>query len=338
MLTPFLYEIRTLTDWVFTDTSLNISEWLNVESIYSKIFMIKCNRNTTGNIPRGMKEKKFKKYLIGGGLTLALIWLLWFPLALFAYSGALGQQNIPTEVSVSFRIGSFESIYEAVAEKDNILPFNDGNWNNISSIYSKHSVAYSFLNQYKPEDVVAVRLISNSSKIWSISPSQRNQLLMDLNSTSKIICRLTYSITHEYFKITGAVTQIGYSEYTVEPSVREKFKELLGNQNITKSVEIPQIFPKILNVQKSGKIKPIPQLSWSDKKSEQLKTYYRNLILSFYQTKDGDWWQIKEQCNDNLQQNYFIHFPFGDCKQHMTMFLFNEKVFPSAFNKIAVKG
>ena len=338
MFTPFLYEIRTLTDWVFTDTSLNISEWLNVESIYSKIFMIKCNRNTTGHIPRGTKEKKSKKYLIGGGLTLTLILLLWFPLALFAYSGALGQQSIPTEVSVSFRIGSFESIYEAVAEKDNILPFNDGNWNNISSIYSKRSVASSFLNQYKPEDVVAVRLISNSSKIWNISPSQRNQLLMDLKSTSKVICRFTYSITHATIKVVGTVKQSGYSEYTIEPSVREKLIEILGNENNTKSVEIPQIFPKILNVQKSGKIKPIPQLSWSDKKSEQFKSYYRNLILSFHQTNDGDWWQIKEQCNDNLHQDYFIHFPNGDCKQHMTMYLFNDKVFPSAFNKIAVKG
>ncbi|CAO1373323.1 unnamed protein product [Diamesa tonsa] len=338
MLTPFLYEIRTLTDWVFTDTSLTISEWLNVESIYSKIFMIKCNRNTTGNIPRGTKEKKYKKYLIGGGLTMTLILLLWFPLALFAYSGALGQQSIPSEVSVSFRIGNFESIYEAVAEKDNILPFNDGNWNNISSIYSKRSVATSFLNQYKPEDVVAVRLISNSSKIWNISPSQRNKLLMDLKSTTKVVCRFTYIITHLTLKTIGAVQQTGYSEYKIESSVREKLVEMLENQNNTKSVEIPQIFPKILNVQKSGKIKPIPQLSWSDKKSDQFKSYYRNIILSFYETDDGDWWQIKEQCNDKLHQDYFVHFPNGDCKHHMTMYLFNDKVFPSAFNKIAVKG
>ena len=245
MFTPFLYEIRTLTDWVFTDTSLNISEWLNVESIYTRIFMIKCNRNTTENIPRGIKERKFKKYIIGGGMTLGLILLLWFPLALFAYSGALGQHSIPTEVSVSFRIGSFVSIYEAVAEKDYILPFNDNNWNNISSIYSKHSVAYSFLNQYEPKDVVAVRLISNSSKVWNISPSQRNQLLVDLNSTSKVICRFTYSITHESYKTVGPVKQTGYLEYTIESSVREKFIKMFENRNYTKSVEIPKIFPKL---------------------------------------------------------------------------------------------
>ena len=113
---------------------------------------------------------------------------------------------------------------------------------------------------------------------------------------------------------------------------------MFENRNYTKSVEIPKIFPKILNVQKSGKIKPIPQLSWLDNKSDQLKSYYRSLTLKFYQTNDGDWWEIKEQCNDNLHRNYFIHFPHGDCKQHMTMYLFNDKIFPKAFNKIVLKG
>lgn len=338
MLTPFLYELRTLTDWVFTDTSLNISEWLNVESIFTRIFMIKCNRNTTENIPRGMKEKKYKKYLVGGGLTLALLLIIWFPMVLFAYSSALGLYSIPTEVSVSFRIGNFESIYEALADKNDILPFTDSNWKNMTAIYGKNGAAYSFLNQYEPGDVVAIRLISNSSKIWNISPSQRNQLIADLNSKSKIVCQFTYTIIHTSFKLAEAVQETKYSEYTIESSVRNKLRRLFLNHNNSETVEIPQIFPKILNIQKSGKIKPVPQLSWLDKKSQQFQSYYRNLTLKFYQTNDGDWWEIKEQCDDNLHHSYFNHYPYGDCKHHMTMYLFNDKMFPSTLNKLAVKG
>lgn len=31
-------------DWVWTDTTLSLSDWMCVEDIYANIFIIKCNR------------------------------------------------------------------------------------------------------------------------------------------------------------------------------------------------------------------------------------------------------------------------------------------------------
>lgn len=41
---PFLVELRAVMDWVWTDTTLSLSDWMCVEDIYANIFIIKCNR------------------------------------------------------------------------------------------------------------------------------------------------------------------------------------------------------------------------------------------------------------------------------------------------------
>ncbi len=44
MLIPFLLELRTLMNWMFTDTSLDLSSWLQLEDIYSNVYLVKCAR------------------------------------------------------------------------------------------------------------------------------------------------------------------------------------------------------------------------------------------------------------------------------------------------------
>ena len=42
---PFLKEIRMLMDWMFTDTTLSLAHWLEIEDVYSSVYPIKCWRN-----------------------------------------------------------------------------------------------------------------------------------------------------------------------------------------------------------------------------------------------------------------------------------------------------
>lgn len=41
MLTPFLFELRALMDWMWTDSSMPLFEWLKMEDIFAKIFELK---------------------------------------------------------------------------------------------------------------------------------------------------------------------------------------------------------------------------------------------------------------------------------------------------------
>lgn len=45
-LVPFLVELRAVMDWVWTDTTLSLSNWMCVEDIFANIFIIKCSRET----------------------------------------------------------------------------------------------------------------------------------------------------------------------------------------------------------------------------------------------------------------------------------------------------
>ena len=44
LLIPFLLELRTIMDWMFTDTALGLSSWLQLEDIYSNVYLLKCSR------------------------------------------------------------------------------------------------------------------------------------------------------------------------------------------------------------------------------------------------------------------------------------------------------
>lgn len=38
---PFLMELRTLMDWVWTDTSMTLFDWLKMEDIFNNIYQLK---------------------------------------------------------------------------------------------------------------------------------------------------------------------------------------------------------------------------------------------------------------------------------------------------------
>lgn len=41
---PFLLELRALMDWIWTDSTLAIGSWLQMEDIYANVFVLKCWR------------------------------------------------------------------------------------------------------------------------------------------------------------------------------------------------------------------------------------------------------------------------------------------------------
>lgn len=263
MTLPFLFELRTLIDWMCTSTSLSLSEWLKVETIHVQVFTIKCFRNLGASEQRGNRKSKFVKFFVGGGLTLLLVAVLWFPLAVFAYSGALGQSNVPNDGTISLQIGTFESIYNTNAHKNNIHTFQNSDFNNLKSIYEKYAPARLFIEDFEAEDVAAIRLSTESSSQWSISPPLHRKMIEQLRNNVPMICRLSYSMSHKTQSKSVPEKLSGSIDYELnDEKIRKKLMEALENtdENRTDAVTIPFIFPKFISIKKNEELEIIPQL------------------------------------------------------------------------------
>jgi hypothetical protein len=110
-------------DWMWSDTSLGISDWLKLNDIYSNLYVLKCERQFEEvtlkiykkNIliqdypsPRGVRKRALIKYGVGGAMLIAIIMIIWFPLVLFSLANTVGMRNLPISCSVRVSIDGYE--------------------------------------------------------------------------------------------------------------------------------------------------------------------------------------------------------------------------------------
>lgn len=184
MAVPFLFELRTIMDWMWTDTSMTIFDWLKMEDIFATIFQLKCSRHVETEYPqpRGEKKKVAIKYLMGGAGLFAIIAVIWFPLVFFALGSTVGDANIPYDVTLNLRIGPYQPVYSMSAQTNAIFRFSESDYSILNNNYKKDRVALTFLSSYEHEDVAAVKLNGNSTMIWGISPPDIVRMLEEVES------------------------------------------------------------------------------------------------------------------------------------------------------------
>lgn len=177
MIVPFLFELRSTMDWIWTDTSMTMMDWFKMEDIFASIYQIKCTRHVEDNYPqpRGEKRTQFSKYLVGGTALFFIIGLIWFPLMFFALGGAVGSSNIPTEVTLKIQIGSFEPIYTMSVQSGSIEVFKEEQFSALQQVYIQDKVASTFLGNYIYSDVAVVKFSGSSGRLWEISPPDKER-------------------------------------------------------------------------------------------------------------------------------------------------------------------
>lgn len=123
MLVPFLFELRTVLDWLCSDTSLLVFEWLKMEHIFYTAFHVKCLRDTNEQFSslRGPPKKPPLELFIACGILLLVIGAIWFPMILFSFS--MYGNDLPSEANVTMEINSYPPIYTMSAQSDNIMRY-----------------------------------------------------------------------------------------------------------------------------------------------------------------------------------------------------------------------
>ncbi|XP_066205386.1 piezo-type mechanosensitive ion channel component 1 isoform X1 [Saccopteryx leptura] len=330
-LVPFLVELRAVMDWVWTDTTLSLSNWMCVEDIYANIFIIKCSRETEKKYPqpKGQKKKKIVKYGMGGLIILFLVAIIWFPLLFMSLvRSVVGVVNQPIDVTVTLKLGGYEPLFTMSAQQPSIIPFTHQAYEELSSQFEPHPLAMQFISQYSPEDIVTAQIEGSSGALWRISPPSRAQMKRELyNGTADITLRFTWNFQRDLAK--GGTVEYTNEKHTLDlapnSTERRQLASLLEGTS-DQSVVIPNLFPKYIRAPNGPEANPVKQLQPNEEAD------YLSVRIQLRREPVGsgaagflEWWVIELQ----------------DCKADcnlLPMVIFNDKVSPPSLGFLAGYG
>ncbi|XP_061450529.1 piezo-type mechanosensitive ion channel component 1 isoform X4 [Rhineura floridana] len=333
-LVPFLVELRAVMDWVWTDTTLSLSNWMCVEDIYANIFIIKCSRETEKKYPqpKGQKKKKIVKYGMGGLIILFLICIIWFPLLFMSLvRSVVGVVNHPIDVTVTLKLGGYEPLFTMSAQQQSIQDFTPKDYDALTEKFERQPVAMQFITLYGYEDIVTARIEGSSGSLWSISPPSREQLQRELhNSSSAISLRFTWNFQRDLGK--GGTVEYTSEKHTMHldqnSTVRSDLAGLLqGTHNAP--VRVPHLFPPYIRAPNGPEANPVEQLL-PDEEDSYLDVEVQLKRQRVGPGNDGtsflEWWMIR----------------LADCKgldcNFLPMVIFSDKVSPPSLGFLAGYG
>uniref|UniRef100_A0A8C6L0J5 Piezo type mechanosensitive ion channel component 1 (Er blood group) n=1 Tax=Nothobranchius furzeri TaxID=105023 RepID=A0A8C6L0J5_NOTFU len=326
-LVPFLVELRAVMDWVWTDTTLSLSDWMCVEDIYANIFIIKCSRETEKNYPqpKGQKKKKIVKYGMGGLIIFFLICIIWFPLLFISLvRSVVGVVNHPIDVTVTVKLGGYEPLFTMSVQQQSIKPFTDAEFDQLTKTFGDN-VAMQFITLYNCEDIVTAMIEGSSGSVWRISPPSRQELIKELlESPADLTLRLAWNFQRDLGKGGTVEHTFGKHSINLEPGnpVRANLASLLVG-NLTELV--PGIFPNYIRAPNGAEAKPVSQL-YKGQSALGVGIYNYQYQCSSCSSGSQEWWNIAiAGCDPSA------------CDV-LPMVIFNDKVSPPSLGFLAGYG
>ncbi|XP_068119991.1 piezo-type mechanosensitive ion channel component 2-like isoform X2 [Hyperolius riggenbachi] len=338
---PFLTEMRAVMDWIWTDTTLSLSSWICVEDLYANIFIMKCYRESEKKYPEppGQKKKKIVKYGMGGVIIFALICIVWFPLLFMSLvKSVAGVTNQPLDVSIRISISGYEPLFTMSAQQQNLIPFSQSAYDELTYSYALHPSAMQFIVNYMPEDIVTAKIKSNASLLWSISPASREAMIEELSQSTHIYFDIHWSILRNASIVKSAESIGKYTVCYEDPETRDEIVQMLRGER-SEPVMLKNILPKHLRANSGAEAKIAHRLQTDySEKAEDIQKYafFRNLTLTLQKlsarnTSDQvtEWWAIQEwnpACG-----------PSG-CSKNIELVIYNDKASPQSLGFLAGYG
>ncbi|XP_046898435.1 piezo-type mechanosensitive ion channel component 1 isoform X1 [Hypomesus transpacificus] len=332
-LVPFLVELRAVMDWVWTDTTLSLSNWMCVEDIYANIFIIKCSRETEKKYPqpKGQKKKKIVKYGMGGLIIFFLICIIWFPLLFISLvRSVVGVVNHPVDVTVTVKLGGYEPLFTMSVQQQSIQPFTEKDYDTLTTVFGDSAVAMQFITLYSYEDIVTAKIEGSSGSVWRISPPSRQEVIKELlASPVDMTLRLAWTFQRDLGK--GGTVEHTFDKHSIDLTpgnpVRADLASLLvGNR--TDPVRVPHMFPNYIRAPNGAEAKPVSQLYEANEESFQDVTLSLKSDRSLNGSGIQEWWDISiADC-----------LPTSDNCGVLPMIIFNDKVSPPSLGFLAGYG
>jgi len=180
---PFFFEIKTFMDWTFTDTALNVFQWLKFEDIYGTLFVSKITSDLLFVRRLGEKINKISKFTVGFCGIVALLLLILGPLLLFSTYNPFGTDNFVTAASISLGFQVNQNYFPIFQNShvSYIKPLTSDEYTNAG--FSSQSV----LRDVDQSRIQNVTMAPYSDTTWSIALPSYQSLLENLADLETLI-------------------------------------------------------------------------------------------------------------------------------------------------------
>ncbi|TGZ63042.1 hypothetical protein CRM22_007115 [Opisthorchis felineus] len=351
LIVPFLYELRNIMDWMWTNSTLSLYHWMELEDVYAKIFVHKCWRRSeiAYPTPRGVNRPAGKKALVGGLILAFFFACLWIPLALSSFIGATFVFNPPVLCTFSLSIGGFPPVFEFTSREGNILKIRQQDLDSFTRCHEKDLQTVGFLNNFEVDDLRYITIDGFSGNIWAITPPSYDTLVKKLSDASSDL------LLHSHMQCRRKTKEIQTSQISVEDIFSRKLQPLekielydvlnttavgsaANNTQVKLSSRVLSSSPVTLNavmprylVLKRDRLRPAYATLGRE------NTYINvSFVIHRDPAKNQSWWELKERAITSSDACFEkLRFPtLGDSwADALSIMTFNERVSDSLFGK-----
>ena len=181
---PFLNEIKNILDWTLTSTSLDLSQWIQFESIYEAIFSTYSDDRDEENII-GKKIEKMRKAKKGGVLSFILISALIFPLVIFSSINPININNsvYDSKLKVDLSFTYLDNEVKKYTLFENNRPESITEMSN--DIFQEFNYIKSVKTRKFPKDQIQiVKFYETSDTNWDLVLPHIQAMVNELNITN----------------------------------------------------------------------------------------------------------------------------------------------------------
>ncbi|CAI4231889.1 unnamed protein product [Auanema sp. JU1783] len=366
MSVPFLFELRTAIDWTWTDTSMPLFDFFNMENFYALIYNLKCARTFEANYPapRGQPKGVIVKYFMGLPMILLIVFLVWAPLLIFSLLNQIGDISIPDRVKMSMSLEGYPPLYQIEAQGVELRPFLPEEHQRLTDIMSirfnplnsdslkrsRNSVA--FLKDYSEGDILVVEFRPESEVTWPISVESLKALKSQLESNSSIEFQLSVEFSRPY-DAAKKLSEKHSTQYNIkiskDPAERKKIRDALDGGGI---ISLPTSFPSYLLVPNEGQVSvPEPlvasilydQSPFNTTSANVNKTAWFDTLTLFIDnsTVGPSVWVAQATHPTQFDQQVFFNasdIPYGTGRKYLQTVAFIDRAYPSFFAKYLQGG
>uniref|UniRef100_A0AC35U2K4 Piezo_RRas_bdg domain-containing protein n=1 Tax=Rhabditophanes sp. KR3021 TaxID=114890 RepID=A0AC35U2K4_9BILA len=354
---PFLFEIRNTIDWTFTDTSMPLFHYFDLENYKAIFYDLKCERleEQKQGKPRGVAIKAFSKYMMGLPMVIILILLIWIPLLAFAMVNTIGI-SVPLEkVEMTINVEGYPSLYQMEVQGVDITNLQMNEYNNfLANVPNiKHSMkpqkflsrvkrAVSFIKSFSPHDIYRISFRPESENYWLISNHSKNALYSKLLLKERVKIEVDFKVIRERSSSKNEPQQhttVFSYELKENTTARTALANALKNTDSDSSdVILQSIMPFFITIPIAGEVSPTNQILQLFANDYDISKAFMNLSLAKHNDKNHfSTWSIKTFSNlYNLTDSSYTSRTNNG--QHIQMIAFVDRIYPSFINSYLSGG